>query len=64
MTDWKKEYKKKFILDLILVFLYWVVIVILSLNIEKRDNKIWQLEIENKDLKEQIYQLERSKVYE
>lgn len=59
MIDWKKEYKKKFILDLILVFLYWVVIVILSLNIEKRDDKIWQLEIENKDLKEQIYQLER-----
>ncbi len=59
MIDWKKEYKKKFILDLILIFIYWVVIVILSLNIEKRDNKIWQLEIENKDLKEQIYQLER-----
>lgn len=59
MIDWKKEYKKKFILDLILIFIYWIAIVILSLNIEKRDDKIWQLEIENKDLKEQIYQLER-----
>ena len=29
------------------------------MNIKIRDEKIWQLEVENEDLKEQIYRLER-----
>ena len=61
MIDWKKEYKKKFILDLILIFIYWASIVILSLNIEKRDEEIWKLQAQVEDLKEQVYMLEKVK---
>lgn len=36
-------------------------VIFLSMNIKLRDERIWQLEVENKDLKEQIYQLEKAK---
>lgn len=49
--------KKTILLEIMLISL----IIFLMMNIKIRNEKIWQLEVENKDLKEQIYQLEKAK---
>lgn len=49
---------KPIIIALIITML---LVIFLIMNIEIRDERIWQLEVENKDLKEQIYQLEKAK---
>lgn len=65
MIDWKKEYKILYRL-LISVTIALVILLVLMLmefasvtvEIQDKDEKIWRLEIENTNLKEQIYILE------
>lgn len=65
MIDWKKEYKTlyKLLISVTISLIILLVLVILEFacvtaEIQDKDEKIWRLEIENTDLKEQIYILE------
>lgn len=40
-----------------------IIVMLLYTKIEIREERIWKLEIENQDLKEQIYELEHSGGY-
>lgn len=59
MTDYKEKYKEEKIFRIIEMIISVLAVIFLSMNIKLRDERIWQLEVENQDLKEQIYRLER-----
>lgn len=40
-----------------IIIIYLLLVIFLVINIEYRNNKIWQLEIEIIDLKEQVHRL-------
>lgn len=41
-----------------IIIIYLLLVIFLVINIEYRNNKIWQLETEIIDLKEQVHRLE------
>lgn len=59
MTDYKEKYKEERIFRIIVMIISVLAVIFLSMNIKLRNERIWQLEVENQDLKEQIYRLER-----
>ena len=59
MTNYKEKYKEEKIFRIIVMIISVLAVIFLSINIKLRDEQIWQLEVENQDLKEQICRLER-----
>ena len=59
MTNYKEKYKEEKIFRIIVMIISVLAVIFLSMNIKLRNEQIWQLEVENQDLKEQIYRLER-----
>lgn len=58
MIDYKEKYRKEKIFTLLVMIISILTVIFLSLNIKIRNNKIWQLETEIIDLKEQVHRLE------
>ena len=44
-----------------IIIIYFLLVIFLTMNIEYRNEKIWQLEVQIEDLKEQIFMLEKEK---
>lgn len=59
MIDYKEKYKEEKIFTVIVMIISILAVIFLSSNIELRNEKIWQQEMEIVDLKEQIHMLER-----
>lgn len=59
MIDYKEKYREEKIFTVIVMIISILAVIFLSLNIELRNEKIWQQEMEIVDLKEQIHMLER-----
>lgn len=64
MIDYKEKYREEKIFTVIVMIISILAVIFLSLNIEIRNEKIWQLESEVVELKEQIHNLEMEKQYE
>lgn len=61
MTNYIEKYKEEKIFRIIVMIISVLAVIFLSMNIKLRDERIWKLEVENQDLKEQIYMLEKGK---
>ena len=67
MIDFEKDLKEfqKIIVKIVLILIVLITLIfgllyyVIKEEITSRDERIWQLEVENQDLKEQIYRLER-----
>lgn len=54
MIDWKERYYEALIVSILTFVLMNVGIILCSIKIEQKDEKIWQQRVEIEDLKEQI----------
>ena len=71
MINYKEEYKKqnRFLTGITIILAIALILFLIGFKgitekMNKKDDKIWQLETENVDLKEQIHNLEKEKQYE
>lgn len=61
MINYKEKYREEKIFTLIVMIISILAVIFLTLNIKIRNEKIWQLEVQIEDLKEQIFMLEKEK---
>jgi cell division protein FtsL len=71
LINWKEEYKKqnRFLIGITIILAIALILFLIGLRgitqkMNKKDDKIWQQEMEIVDLKEQMHNLEREKQYE
>ena len=54
MIDWKKEYDKVKLMLILTMIAFCISLILFFINLDEKDEIIWQQRVEIEDLKEQI----------